>query len=189
MDSALIVSGKGAQSDFLEEFLLQNQFTRVLSAKSASEAKRLLLERDVDLLLINTPLSDEFGAQFAVSAAQQGFLQVMLLVKNELFDEISEKVENFGVFTVAKPLSRQVIFSALKLIGASQKRMMGMQSENDLLRQKIEDIRLVDRAKCVLIEYLKMSEAQAHKYIEKQAMDLRQTRREVAAAILKTYES
>lgn len=109
MDSALIVSGKGAQSDFLEEFLLQNQFTRVLSAKSAGEAKRLLLERDVDLLLINTPLSDEFGAQFAVSAAQQGFLQVMLLVKNELFDEISEKVEDFGVFTVAKPLSRQVM--------------------------------------------------------------------------------
>lgn len=64
-----------------------------------------------------------------------------------------------------------------------------MQNENDLLRQKIEDIRLVDRAKCVLIEYLKMSEAQAHKYIEKQAMDLRQTRQEVATAILKTYES
>ena len=41
----------------------------------------------------------------------------------------------------------------------------------------------------VLIEYLKLTEPQAHRYIEKQAMDLGLTRRQVALNILKTYES
>ena len=54
---------------------------------------------------------------------------------------------------------------------------------------KIEDIRIVDRAKLILISFMSMSEKEAHRYIEKQAMDLRVTRRAVAEGILKTYEN
>ncbi|MDR0930197.1 MAG: ANTAR domain-containing protein [Clostridiales bacterium] len=60
--------------------------------------------------------------------------------------------------------------------------------ENTKLNQKIEDIRIIDRAKLVLISYLKMTEDEAHKYIEKQAMNTRRTRRAVAESVLKTYE-
>ena len=57
------------------------------------------------------------------------------------------------------------------------------------IQVKIEELRIVNRAKFVLIAYLKMSEATAHRYIEKQAMDMRITKREVAESILKTYEN
>ena len=66
---------------------------------------------------------------------------------------------------------------------------LGLQNENFKLQTKIEEIRLVNRAKCCLIQYLKFSEPQAHRYIEKQAMDTRQTRKEVAQRILSTYET
>ena len=56
------------------------------------------------------------------------------------------------------------------------------------LKEKINDIRLIDRAKLTLIQYLKMSEEESHKYIEKQAMDLRITKVDVAKNILKIYE-
>ena len=56
------------------------------------------------------------------------------------------------------------------------------------MQRKIEEIRLIDRAKCILIQYLQMTEPQAHKYIEKQAMNLRQSRVQMAESILKTYE-
>jgi len=74
-------------------------------------------------------------------------------------------------------------------MAASHKRITGLKNENIKLQKKIEDIRLIDRAKCVLIQYLNMTEPQAHRYIEKQAMDMRITRAEVAQGILKTYES
>ena len=54
--------------------------------------------------------------------------------------------------------------------------------------RKIDEIRLVDRAKCALIQYLSMTEAQAHRYIEKQAMDRRTTRGRVAQSIIEIYE-
>ena len=60
--------------------------------------------------------------------------------------------------------------------------------ENQLLKQKIEDLKLIDRAKCVLIANLKMDEKQAHRYIQKRAMDLRLPQRDIAEEILITYE-
>lgn len=53
----------------------------------------------------------------------------------------------------------------------------------------MDEIRIVNRAKWVLITQLKMDEAQAHHYIERQAMDTRTSRREVAESVIKTYES
>jgi len=51
----------------------------------------------------------------------------------------------------------------------------------------MEEVRLISRAKCVLIQYLNMNEAQAHKYIERQAMDMRIAKKAVAENILNTY--
>ena len=50
------------------------------------------------------------------------------------------------------------------------------------------DIRTVNRAKWLLIENLGMTEKDAHYYIEKQAMDTRMSRREVAVGIIRTYD-
>lgn len=104
-------------------------------------------------------------------------------------DDISAKIENFGVLIVSKPIIRQVFMQSLKLAIASKKRILILKSENISLQQKIEEIRIVTRAKCVLIQYLNMTETQAHRYIEKQAMDMRTTRQEIAQNILKTYET
>lgn len=61
-------------------------------------------------------------------------------------------------------------------------------NENEKVKKRINDVKLIDRAKLTLIQYLKMSEEESHKYIEKQAMDLRITKVEVAKNILKIYE-
>ena len=66
--------------------------------------------------------------------------------------------------------------------------MKTLENENSRLQKKIEEIRIVDRAKLVLIQVLKMTENQAQHYIEKQSMDLRQTRLATAENILRTYE-
>ena len=114
--------------------------------------------------------------------------RVILIVKSELADDVSAKVEEFGILVVPKPVGRALFYQSLKLISATRRRILNLKQENVKLQKKIEEIRLVDRAKCVLIQHLHFTEAQAHRYIEKQAMDLRVTRREVAENILKTYE-
>ena len=51
----------------------------------------------------------------------------------------------------------------------------------------MNEIRLVNRAKWLLISEVKMTEPDAHRYIEKQAMDLCVSKREIAEQIIKTY--
>ena len=93
------------------------------------------------------------------------------------------------MITISKPISKALLWNAIKLAQATHRKLRAMQRENKKLIQKIEDIRIVDRAKCILISYLSMTEPEAHRYIEKQAMDMRKTRREVAEEILRTYEN
>ena len=71
---------------------------------------------------------------------------------------------------------------------ATNNRMMMLKNENIKLRNKMEEIRVVNRAKCVLIELEHLTEAQAHRQIEKQAMDQRMTRKEIAEEILAAYQ-
>lgn len=189
MESVLIVSSAQKATEFFQEMLLQHQLSKVVVLQNAGQARRMLVEREFDLCIINAPLPDELGDKLAASVADKDFCQVILLVKAELCEEISDALECCGVFTVAKPVNKTVFWSALRLANATHHKLSSMRRRNAALTQQIQDIRMVDRAKCMLIEYLRLTEAQAHRYIEKQAMDLRKSRREVAENILKTYEN
>jgi response regulator NasT len=96
-------------------------------------------------------------------------------------------MENFGVLVVQKPIIREVFFQTLGLAKSLRRRLVGMQNENEKLQKKIDEIKVVDQAKWTLIRTLGMNEEQAHRYIEKQAMDMRRSRYDIASCILKTY--
>lgn len=188
MDSVLLVSSVEKDKNTLLEWLNLGLFQQIVSVSSGGEARRLLIENNYNLVLINTPLSDEFGQDLALFQAESSISGIILFVKSEMADQIAEKVEDYGVVVLPKPISKQLFFQSLKIITASQKRLFALRNENTNLQQKIENIRYVDRAKCVLIQNLHMTEAQAHRYIEKHAMDMRVSKREVAEKILLLYE-
>lgn len=96
--------------------------------------------------------------------------------------------ENLNKFDAVLIPSKKLIDS-FKIPADNQKELDFLKFQNQKLQNKLEEIRLIDRAKCVLIQYLNMTEQQAHRYIEKQSMDLRQSRVVTAESILKTYES
>ena len=183
----MIANGEKGR-DMLCEVLTGMQFDAVSMQSSGTESRRAFAEGDWDVILINAPLADEFGHDLAADAAERTGSGVVLLVKAEIADEIAARVEDAGVFVVAKPLNKQLLFGAIKLALAAHRRLTGLQKQNSALQQKIDDIRLVDRAKCALIQYKQLTEPEAHKYIEKQAMDERKSRRAVAQEVLLTFE-
>ena len=188
MDCVLVVAGTDQGKAFLSDLLKARAFDRVVAVSNGGEARRAMIEDSYDLVLINAPLRDESGFELAISVTQSTDSSVIVLVKSERADEAAEKVEDFGVLIVPKPVSRQIFYQTLKIATASRRRMLGLINENTRLQHKIEVIKLVDRAKCALIQYLGMTEDKAHHYIEKQAMDLRCPKYEIAKNILKTYE-
>ena len=159
------------------------------TAKNVGKARRKLLERGYDIVLINTPLSDDFGTKLALDVVADSKSSVLLFVKNDMYEEITDKVIDFGVFTLSKPTSSMVVRQLLQNMYAMQERFRRMEKKAATLEEKMEEIRVVNHAKWILIQNMQLTEAEAHKLIEKQAMDTRQTKREVAEGIVKTYEN
>ena len=189
MTNVLLVSSTDKGTEVLSALLRLAGFQDITTAKSGNLARRMMIQGSFDLALINAPLQDEFGDELSMEITQNSTSGVLLIVKNDIAESVSEKVERCGVLVVSKPLRKHIFYQALRLVEASRIRILGLKDENIRLKNKIEEIRLVNRAKCVLIQYLNMTEPQAHRYIEKQAMDMRISRREVALNVLKVYES
>jgi len=188
VDNVLIVARTEKGVAFFAELLSEDSFEQLVSVQSCGSARRLLAERDFELVIINAPLQDESGEALSRHVAATGATQVILVVKSEHYEEIAAKTEEDGVLVVARPINRSVFWTTMKLAKSMQNRLRRMHAESSKLKQKIEDIRIIDRAKCVMIDHLRISEQEAHRFIEKQAMDMRATRRAIAEEILKTYE-
>ena len=187
--SVLLVSASHKAEDYLRDILSGGSFAPIASAKSVSEAKRMQLENQYDIVIINTPLPDDFGIEFAEQLCEDSSVGVLLFVKNELFEQVSCRVENYGVLTFSRPGSRQSITQAVRLTAATHNRLAAFERKAVKLEAKMKEIRLINRAKWLLIDRFNMSEAEAHKYIEKTAMDNCVKRGEIAENIIRTYES
>ena len=184
----LIVSGGDRIFDYFSELLPASAYSPIIHAHSAGEAKRMLLSAEFDVVIIDAPLPDELGVGLAQSLADMS-MGIMMLVRAELLEKVSCKLESDGILCLQKPNSRQVFYSSVKLLTALSVRLQRMETKNRSLQEKMADIRAVNRAKWLLIEKLSMSETDAHHFIEKRAMDERLPRREIAESIIRSYDN
>ena len=186
--SVLIVSAAESFNQNVIKFLPEATYAPLSYAKSINEAQRKVLERFYDLIIINSPLPDDFGAKFAIDTSNNSPSVVLLFVRSDNYEDVYDKVYDFGVFTVKKPLPEQNVTQALDFVKATRERLRKMEKKKISLEEKMMEIKIVNRAKWTLINSLNMKEEDAHRYIEKQAMDRCVPKREIAEEILRTYK-
>ena len=186
--SVLIVTASDTFANSVMPLLPMTDYWPVTTVHSVSEARRRVVDTEFDIVLINAPLPDDFGMRLAIDICTNSGAGVLLLVKNDLFNDIYAKVVGYGVITLSKPTNLQMVAQNLRILCATRERMRQMEAKQATVEEKIEEMRLVNRAKWLLIECLGMTEPEAHRYIEKQSMDERISKREVAENIIKTYK-
>ena len=186
--SVLIVTASDSFTNNVMPLLPMTDYWPVTTARSVGEARRRIAETAFDIVLINAPLPDDFGMRLAIDICTNSGAGVLLMVKNDLFNDIYAKVVNYGVITLSKPTNLQMVTQNLRILCATRERMRQMEAKQATVEEKIEEIRLVNHAKWLLIQSLSMTESEAHRYIEKQSMDERISKREVAENIIKTYK-
>ena len=188
MDSALLASGSEKGLHALRAMLDRLPLSRVLEARSGSEARRFFGAEEFAVAVINAPLQGELGPQLALWIAENSSTSVLLLLRQEQADALPPAPEEKGVLVLEKPLNTQAFLRALRLMLVEQHKLQELREQNLRLQEKIEETRLVGRAKCALIEKQGLTEPQAHRLIEKRAMDQRLPKREVAREILEALD-
>ena len=185
--SVLLVSSAEKLVASLSPLLAEYHCHPIKVATRVSEAKRLWGEKSYDYLIINSPLPDDAGIRFAIDAAGSRGAVVLLLVRGDLYEQVTSEVSSYGIYTLQKPLSRPIFYVGLDWMAATRERLKKLEEKTISVEEKMKEIRLVNRAKWLLISELQMDEPRAHRYIEKQAMDRCITKKEVAEDIIRTY--
>ena len=182
--SVLIVSSSGKFSDATRAILPVTDYWPVETAGSEAEARRLTLDRDYDIVIINSPLSDDSGVTLAEDICASCGTAVLLMTPGEFYEDIYYKLLPSGVATASKPTSGRLMTYTLRVLSAMRERLRKTEEKRRSVEDKIEEIRLVNRAKWALIEKKGMREAEAQHYLERFAMDRRLSKKTAAKMIL-----
>ena len=181
--SVLLVCGKGKFDEAAGRYLPFNEFYPIKKIYSLSEARRELLERSYDIVIVNWPVSEAEGKRFACD--MKGKASVLLMVSKDRYDDIYFDVVSLGVYCIPRQINGAEFTAALRLLCSGIEKTAGEQKKQVSVDEKMAEIRLVNKAKWALIEKKGMTEEEAHKYIEHMAMDERITRKEAAEKVLK----
>ncbi len=185
--SVLVVSASDKFNQALPEFFPVPVYSPLNIVSNVVSARRALSERDFDLVIVNSPLPDESGIRFAIDTVSGYNSVVLFLARPEQYDDAFDRLAEHGVFLMQKPLSRQTFQLAAGWLISARERVRKTEKKTQSIEAKMNEIRLVNRAKWMLISELKMTEPDAHRYIEKQAMDRCVSKQRIAEEIIKTY--
>lgn len=186
MDTVMIVSSNEKSIDLLCSLVRKYSGIRIITTTSAAKARRYAEENAVSVAVINAPLIEEFGTELALDLSDTG-VSVIMITAASIVDEIADEVQMSGILVIQKPIIKNLFYQYFNVQMSVKNRLLGLRKENDRLRNRIEEIKTVDRAKLVLMEMEDLSENDAHHRLEKTAMDERKSRYDVAVEILEKY--
>ena len=185
--SVLIVSASEKFQNALRSLLPETSYSPIVTVSHIGAAERTRNGQDFDFVFVNSPLPDDAGIRFAIDCCRAGGTVVLLFAAAALYDSIQSRVEKHGVFVLPRPVPRDAILRGLNWMAAARERLRSYEKKVQPVEEKMEEIRLVNRAKWLLISELKMSEPDAHHYITHQAMDRCCAKRTVAEEIIRLY--
>lgn len=187
--SVLIASSQPKFNQALKELIDSRRNYDSELEMSVSSAKRRLLERSFDMLIINVPLPDDDGISLAIDRSAGMGSAVLLLIKSEYYSDVFDRVCPHGVYTLPKPSPRQMVSQAFDWLESTKERLRRLEKKSVSLEDKMQEIRLVNRAKWLLITEKGMTEEDAHRCIEKLAMNNCITKSAAAQAIIDEKDS
>ena len=184
---ALLVSISEKFNSEISSLLQQESFS-IDTASSAGEARRGMLEKSYDFVIVNAPLRDEFGSRLCIDASSSAGAVAAMFAATDVYDEIVHKVAPHGVFVIRKPVSKTIVVQSFSLLISARERLRSVEKKAGKAESKLDEIRVVNKAKWYLIDNEDMTESEAHKYIEKAAMDSGITKKQAAQVIIERYQ-
>ena len=168
----------------LVEILGEAGYEVVGQAGDGEEAVRLARELTPDVVLMDVKMPVLDGITAAEQIGSEGLAPVVMLTAFSQ-RELVERARDAGVMAyVVKPFTPGDLTPAIEVARSRWTQLRTLEAEVADLAERLETRKLVDRAKGALMTQLKISEAEAFRWIQKTAMDRRLSMKEVAEAVI-----
>ena len=168
----------------LAEMLVESGYQVVGQASNGEQAVELTREHRPDLVIMDVKMPVLDGISAAEEIGKERIAPVIMLTAFSQ-KELVERARDAGVMAyIVKPFTRDDLGPAIDIARSRWTELTALEREVTDLGERLETRKAVDRAKGVLMQQLKLSEAEAFRWIQKTAMDRRLGMREVAEAVI-----
>lgn len=159
-----------------------------VSVTGGMKLREICSRGETDIAVMILPLENEFGLETALHISRLDKCGLLILVPGKVYEEVCAKGAGISAPILPRSASGAMVTNMLRFLEGQRAKISALYEENEGLRRSVDEMKLVNRAKCVLIEYLRISEQEAHRQLQKRAMDKRITLTDAAADVLKVYE-
>ncbi len=168
----------------LKEMLLEEGFDVVAEVADGASAVRLTRELRPDLVILDVKMPVMDGIAAAEEIAKERLSDILILTAFSQRDLV-EKARRAGAMAyLVKPFQKHDLLPAVEIAAGRFREMSGLEDEVDSLQDRLEVRKLVDKAKGLLMDKQDMSESESFRFIQKQAMERRETMKQVAQAVI-----
>ncbi|KRB75922.1 hypothetical protein ASE01_12785 [Nocardioides sp. Root190] len=168
----------------LAEMLVEEGYDVVGQAGDGQKAIELAEELRPDLVILDVKMPVLDGIAAAEAIAGKRIAPVVMLTAFSQRELVERAREAGAMSYLVKPFSQSDLVPAIEMAVSRFAEITQLESEVTDLRERLETRKAVDRAKGILQEQLSLTEPDAFRWIQKTAMDLRMSMREVAEGVV-----
>ena len=183
----LFVQDAAAEPAALGAFAAEQPALALVTADGLAEAERKLAQLDPALVVWQCDAPGLPALRQCVRLAEGSEAVFLLLVRPGTYEAVWQFVQAAGICVMSWPAPQEVFRQTLRNLLLLKKSLRAMQEKTDQLQSQLQDMKRIQKAKSLLMNQLGMSEADAHRWIEKAAMDRCVKKREIAETIIRMY--
>lgn len=183
----LFVQDAAVEPAALGAFAAEQPALALVTADGLDEAERKLAQLDPALVVWQCDAPGLPALRQCVRLAEGSEAVFLLLVRPGTYEAVWRFVQAAGICVMSWPAPQEVFRQTLRNLLLLKKSLRAMQEKTDQLQSQLQDMKRIQKAKSLLMNQLGMSEADAHRWIEKAAMDRCVKKREIAETIIRMY--
>jgi AmiR/NasT family two-component response regulator len=168
----------------LAEMLTEEGYDVVGEAGDGAAAIELAERLRPDLVIVDVKMPVLDGIAAAENIASKRIAPVVILTAFSQRDLVERARDAGAMAYLVKPFSKTDLVPAIEMAVSRFAELSQLESEVSDLTERLETRKAVDRAKSVLQEQLSLTEPEAFRWIQKTAMDLRLSMRQVAEGVI-----
>ena len=164
--------------------ILEEEGYEVVEASDGEEAVRLAREVRPELAILDIKMPRKDGLEAAQEISEEGIAPVLILTAYSQRDLVEQAAEAGAMGYLVKPFQKHDLLPAIEIAKGRYLQLAALADEVGDLTERLESRKAIDRAKGMLMDRFKMSEADAFHFIQKAAMEQRLTMRQVAEKVI-----